>query len=598
MNKSAGMAKYLLLINLIFIMLMDASEGAWVNSKVGRSIDLKTHIVKITTSVTMRNDGSSSESEIAVHVEPDLFDKLAFLEVNLVDGENNPLSLGKKGKGIYSVTLPKACVAGDSVSLSIEEYFTHSLKAFPEEISQSQKQLVTYNGNHLFYSPYMTESQTTTVELFSNVVENHSKLGKTEIQDSTIKYGGSEEYDNVKSLSQSSMTLHFENNSPFLVVTKMTRVIELSHWGVISVEETLDIRHTGAKFKGSFSRYDYQRLPNSGISAVKSFKTILPASSSDVYYRDEIGNISTSNLITNDDSVEVEIRPRFPLFGGWKTHYYIGYNLPSYTYLYKTGDLLALRMRFVDHVYDDMVIDDLAVKLILPESSKQISVSLPYEAERLEDTLHYTYLDTVGRPVITFKKKNVLEQHIQDFTLSYNFNPMMLIQEPLLIVSAFFILFFTVIIIVRLDFSITHDSVSEAKMRVQGVIEQVQAQHSKRIICYNSYETAIKDFKANKDSSAFANSRKSIDKSHKETTTTINGLMSKLREDGPDVHEKVSDVMRMDQKLMEKYNRSIQLAEQLVSKRLTKEKYVPEDQKNQHSIDEIREKLDSLCDNL
>ena len=54
-------------------------------------------------------------------------------------------------------------------------------------------------------------------------------------------------------------------------------------------------------------------------------------------YRDEIGNISTSNLYETDESVDFEIRPRYPLFGGWKTSYYIGYNLPSYNYLYNKG---------------------------------------------------------------------------------------------------------------------------------------------------------------------------------------------------------------------------------------------------------------------
>lgn len=69
-----------------------------------------------------------------------------------------------------------------------------------------------------------------------------------------------------------------------------------------------------------------------------SIQTILPAAAQDVYYRDEIGNISTSHLLVLDDSVEMEIRPRFPLFGGWKTHYIIGYNLPSYEYLYNLGE--------------------------------------------------------------------------------------------------------------------------------------------------------------------------------------------------------------------------------------------------------------------
>ena len=56
-----------------------------------------------------------------------------------------------------------------------------------------------------------------------------------------------------------------------------------------------------------------------------------------MYYRDEIGNISTSNMFSHDEAVDLELRPRFPLFGGWQTRFYIGYNVPSYEYLYNMG---------------------------------------------------------------------------------------------------------------------------------------------------------------------------------------------------------------------------------------------------------------------
>lgn len=71
---------------------------------------------------------------------------------------------------------------------------------------------------------------------------------------------------------QDTMKIHFENNSPFLTISSIIRTIEVSHWGNIAVEETIDLRHTGAVLKGPFSRYDYQRQSDSGISSVKSFK--------------------------------------------------------------------------------------------------------------------------------------------------------------------------------------------------------------------------------------------------------------------------------------------------------------------------------------
>lgn len=168
------------------------------------------------------------------------------------------------------------------------------------------------------------------------------------------------------------MSVHFENNSPFLTVSRLQRTIEISHWGNIAVEETIDMYHSGAQLKGPFSRFDYMRKVG-GSSSVKSFKTYLPPTAADVYYRDEIGNISTSNLRTpsrrNNEPAELELRPRFPLFGGWKTHYTIGYNVPVYQYLFNSGNNFALKMRLIDHICDDQFVEEAVVKIILPEFS-------------------------------------------------------------------------------------------------------------------------------------------------------------------------------------------------------------------------------------
>lgn len=66
-----------------------------------------------------------------------------------------------------------------------------------------------------------------------------------------------------------------------------------------------------------------------------------------------------------------------------------------------------------------------------------------------------TYLDTIGRPVIVCRAENLVEQHIQDFQLTYTFESVMLLQEPLLMVVGLYLFFLFVIVIVRLDFSIT-----------------------------------------------------------------------------------------------------------------------------------------------
>lgn len=250
------------------------------------------------------------------------------------------------------------------------------------------------------------------------------------------------------------MVIHYENNSPFLTVTRLERTIEVSHWGNIAVEETIDILHSGAVLKGPFSRYDFQKDSRNSQPSVKSYKTILPASATGVYYRDTNGNISTSAMRVLKDSVELDLRPRFPLFGGWKTHYTLGYNVPSFEYLFNSGENHLLKMRLVDHIFDDMVIDEIIVKIILPEGASNIKLITPYPVTRLADSIHHTYLDTFGRPVISYTKKNLVENHIHDFNLKYTFSKVLMLQEPLLVVGFLYILFVFVIIWMRLDFSI------------------------------------------------------------------------------------------------------------------------------------------------
>lgn len=258
---------------------------------------------------------------------------------------------------------------------------------------------------------------------------------------------------------KNDLKVHYENNTPFLRVINMDRSIEVSHWGNIAVEETIDLSHYGAALKGSFSRFEFMRKQG-GASAVKSINSLLPTLAADVYYRDEIGNISTSNLRQAsrnkpNEPLNFELRPRFPLFGGWKTHYTVGYNLPVYQYLFTDGNEYVLKMKLLEHIYADQLIDSATVKIILPEYSTDIELVTPYPVARRANSLHFTYLDTVGRPVVEVHVSSAVDDHIQDFQLKYKYNKMMILKKPLLLVAFFFMLFSVIIVLVRIDFSLS-----------------------------------------------------------------------------------------------------------------------------------------------
>ena len=43
--------------------------------------------------------------------------------------------------------------------------------------------------------------------------------------------------------------MHFEKNNKFFTWTRLEMVIEISHWSNITIEETIDLLHTGALLK-------------------------------------------------------------------------------------------------------------------------------------------------------------------------------------------------------------------------------------------------------------------------------------------------------------------------------------------------------------
>lgn len=442
---------------ITYALAVERINSQLVNKNIERSIDLTSQLVKITATLTLENTGKEAVRNFHLVLEPNTLDKLSYL--NVKDALKNDLKFNRvevenhKEKVFFNVQLKQVLEAGKTTTLTVEQVFSKHLSPYPSSITQKEKQLVRYFGNHYFYTPYSTTKQTTNVVLSSRAVENYTKLKPTTQSDSTITYGP---YSTVGPFQLDQLIVHYENNAPFLTVTRLERTIEISHWGNIAVEENIEIRHTGAKLKGPFSRYDYQRDTSSSHHSIKSYRTILPAAAHNIYYRDSNGNISTSTVRPRKEWIELELRPRFPLFGGWQSSYILGYSVPSYQYLYKkqNGEYV-LNMRLLDHVFDDMHVEELETAIVLPVGVSNVKINPPYEVQRLPDAVTYKYLDNLGRTVIKLRKTNLVEQHIQDLEIVYNWKPHLLLHEPILLSIALYLLFVVVIIYVRLDFSLT-----------------------------------------------------------------------------------------------------------------------------------------------
>ena len=85
--------------------------------------------------------------------------------------------------------LPSSLGVGAKLRVKVETVLSHILRPFPTHITQAERQLVVFQGNHYLYSPYPTRSQTTRVRLASKTVESYTKLGNPSKSDEAIEYG-------------------------------------------------------------------------------------------------------------------------------------------------------------------------------------------------------------------------------------------------------------------------------------------------------------------------------------------------------------------------------------------------------------------------
>ncbi|XP_023002584.1 dolichyl-diphosphooligosaccharide--protein glycosyltransferase subunit 1A-like [Cucurbita maxima] len=536
-------------------------------SKVDRRIDLTSQIVRVSSTIRVENEGTDVVSEVLLTFPEEQAKHLAHIQVTLNERKGKP-----KGSAInfpvdvvypkemppelkfYSVSLPKGLNQGESLTFDVLAVYTHVLHPFPEKITQADVQFVVFLDTAYFLSPYSVKVQSLSVKLPEARIESYTKLENTKTHGSEIKYGP---YENLPPYSVKPIRFHFENNSPFPVAQELVREVEISHWGSIQITEHYNLVHGGAQSRGEFSRLDYQARPYArGASAFRNLVAKLPPRTHSVYYRDEIGNISTSHLWGDSKKTELEIEPRYPMFGGWRTSFTIGYGLPLQDFLFQDQGKRFLNITFGSPI-NDVVIDRLIVKVVLPEGSRDMSVSVPFSHKQWLET-KFSHLDIDGRPVVVLEKENVVPEHNQHFQVYYKFNCISMLREPVMLIFGFFILFVSGIIYMHSDMSISKSSASYlAKLQwdeVQTVIQQVQNIINRCLTIHDKLEASLRDLSRTGDIQACKAARKAADASLKELLKELKPLISFLQSSQQATHilPKVEELVAKERDLQER----------------------------------------------
>ena len=251
------------------------------------------------------------------------------------------------------------------------------------------------------------------------------------------------------------LEIHYRNNNPLVVFNYAIKTFQVSHWGNIAITEEYQIENVGAKLIGEFGRIDYDESGRGGKNALKSIRAKLPMRSWGLWYRDEIGNVSTSNARREMNDVDLLLTPRFPILGGWKSNFDIGYNLPTKFHV-KTNNKGNYMVNLTFGMpYKNMLARNYTVKVILPESADNIKVKLPIDAQyHINYDKDYGCLDLFGRKSVIITLNNMYDVYNTNFFITYDYKWTMLFVKPLILIIYFLILFTIMIVYSRANISL------------------------------------------------------------------------------------------------------------------------------------------------
>ncbi|MCQ2820316.1 MAG: dolichyl-diphosphooligosaccharide--protein glycosyltransferase subunit 1 [archaeon] len=443
------------------------SKSDFENTEVKKTISLQNKIIKIETEAQITNKNTETANFYRYVISKNNTSTMLYIKFELKDSNEEYRELKylrfdtNDEYIIYDLQLGDLSMHyGETKTLKVIEDHFDKLEFYPKKIMVKDNQQAYYMDILNYYSAYPTTKQSTIIILpdaYSSVIGQRTSSGRASNKEKErVTYTINEEIDALKA---ETFYIHYVYTVPFVVMNYAHREYRISHWGNIAVNENYQLANIGAKLDGEFSRIDYDEYRGyGGRNALKNLEAILPMRANGLWYRDEIGNVSTSEASRQWDNVKLELHPRFPILGGWKSNFDIGYNLPTKFNVKKkeeNGNDYMFNLTF-GMPFSDILARNYSVKVVLPEGAENIKVHLPLDSEaELETVKEYGLLDLQGRPAVIIKMKNVYDRHHVYFQVFYTFSKFSLASKAIVLVFYFLLIFTALIIYFRANWSLS-----------------------------------------------------------------------------------------------------------------------------------------------
>lgn len=418
--------------------------------------------------INVKNE-AKVDSNYFIHViHSSVADKIAFVKAYSVDQTDSSIRATRfipdfianpnlpRNHIYYKIPYPTPLLPNESIELFVRSGFHKTQVPFPQSIPQNGKQRMLYTGFTSFFSMYPVLEYSTTVYTQSSNIDSWTPRRNAEKRDKSIVYSKTIVTAPKPFETGEELTIHAQNHSPFYSFSEAKRYFDLSYNGDVTVTENYFVEHIGAKLSGPFHRslhdrtqYEINRGSAQPGSEVIGFSAFLPHNTQNIDFRDFNGNISTSRIIHDKDATVVDLQLRFPLYGGWKSDFELGYTYfeptlaPSSSSSNDDKNQVVFTLPF-GYPFNDATGDIIEIIVLLPEGAENIEWKIPFDIESVSTKVITSFKDTIGRTQVTFKTSNVIPNMWDSIAMMYTLpKGSVLLQGPprfvYFIAGAFFI---------------------------------------------------------------------------------------------------------------------------------------------------------------
>ncbi|OOQ82105.1 oligosaccharyl transferase subunit [Penicillium brasilianum] len=456
------------------------------NTNLVRNTNLEKGYVRETVNVVVENVDNQPQSDYYIPFPSDVFERVGGFEVRdkKATGKGRfevdvTEAVSSSGDQYFVVHFPEPLAPNSQITLGISYSVLSSLSPLPATIGQNDKQYLTHSFSAYIISAYQTVTQKTKLKFPSADVPDYTtteglKSGADpERKGATYTYGP---YDTAKVApgTEYPITVRYEFTNPVITASLLERDLEVSHWGGnLATEDRYWLRNNASQLTTQFSRVEwtfsnYQKAPT---SAVRELTYPLLPGSVDAYFIDDIGNVSTSRYRpgTAKTGANLELKPRYPIFGGWNYSFKVGWNNDLSAFLRKaTGsDSYVLKVPFLQgpKMAEGVQYERVVVRVVLPEGAHNVryeliegatSNGLP-GANQIHASLSSlkTYMDTLGRTTLTLEVNSLTDEaRDAQLVVTYDHTLVDALRKPLTIFAGLLTVFVGIWFIGNLDVSI------------------------------------------------------------------------------------------------------------------------------------------------